>query len=317
MKEDKRKFLAKVAYLYYEKEMTQSQIAMELNMDRTTVSRMLKQGKKAGIVQIKIAGFDSKIFALELWLKEKYQLKHLEIVPTDVADSEQEKEEKLAKAASFFLKKIMENGLVVGVAWGATIGRMIQEIENKRLNDTIFVPIVGGPSQINSRYHVNTLVYEMARKFQGKSIFINATVVQETKEVRDAIFGAAYFQELKDYWSKLDLAIVGIGGLLSYQESQWRDLLIESDYQELKLREAVGDSCCCFFDSEGKVLKGDLTGRTIGLDLEQLGRIPCVLGVARGKKKSRAILAMLKKGYINALVTDEETIRTVIALENE
>lgn len=49
MKEDKKKLLAKIAYMYYEQEMTQAQIAKELDIYRTTVSRMLSQAKAEGI----------------------------------------------------------------------------------------------------------------------------------------------------------------------------------------------------------------------------------------------------------------------------
>mgnify|MGYP000646651012 CR=1 FL=1 len=52
MKEDKKKLLAKIAYMYYEQEMTQAQIAKELDIYRTTVSRMLSQAKAEGIVAV-------------------------------------------------------------------------------------------------------------------------------------------------------------------------------------------------------------------------------------------------------------------------
>ena len=47
------------------------------------------------------------------------------------------------------------------------------------------------------------------------------------------------------------------------------------------------------------------------MDLTDLSRVPTSVGIARSKPKAKAILAMLKRGYINALITDEET-----ALEN-
>lgn len=69
MKEDKKKLIAKVAYMYYEQELTQAQIAKELSIYRTTVSRMLSQAKTEGIVEIKINHFDAGLFELEEQLK--------------------------------------------------------------------------------------------------------------------------------------------------------------------------------------------------------------------------------------------------------
>ena len=92
---------------------------------------------------------------------------------------------------------------IVGVSWGETLGDTIAEIESKKKTNAMFVPIAGGPSHINSKYHVNTLVYEMARKFSGQNIFVNATVIQETPQLKKGIMDSKYFKELKDYWGKI------------------------------------------------------------------------------------------------------------------
>lgn len=72
------------------------------------------------------------------------------------------------------------------------------------------------------------------------------------------------------------------------------------DLEELKLREAIGDCCCCFYDRYGKIIKGDLSDRTIGIPLDFLKTIPTRLGIARGKVKTRAIHTVLKYRYINS-----------------
>lgn len=317
MREEKKKLLAKVAYLYYVEEKNQSEIAKELNIYRTTISRMIKQAQQEGIVKIHIEGLDSTVFSLEQYVRRKYQLKQLEVVPTTEGMTNEEKDEELAKTASYFIKRSVAPDSIVGVSWGATVGRAINLIESKRVANTMFVPIVGGPSHINSQYHVNTLVYELARRFQGESIFVNATVVQESRQLRQGIFESKYFEELKQAWGQLDMAIVGIGGSLSQKKSQWRDLLSPADYEELRLREAIGDCCCRFFDQDGKLLTGDLYNRTIGLGLEELAAVPNAVGIARGKVKAKAILAMLRKGYINSLVTDQETLLEVLRIDKD
>lgn len=317
MMDEKKKLLARVAYLYYVEGKKQSEIAKELDIYRTSVSRMLKQALAEDIVKIEIVGMDPDLFSLEQQVKSRFKLKQLEIVPANESDANESMDSKLAQAAGYFIKKNIEVNSVVGLAWGATLANAISKIETKRVANTTFVPIVGGPSHLNSQYHVNTLVYELARKFQGKSLFINATVVQENKGLKRGIFNSKYFVELRSYWEKLDMVIVGIGGPLSERKSQWRDLLTEADYEDLKLREAVGDCCCRFFDAEGKALSGDLYDRTIGLKLNQLAKVPQSVGIARGKSKAKAILAMLRKGYINCLITDEETIREVLRLAEE
>ncbi|MGM0216442.1 sugar-binding transcriptional regulator [Enterococcus sp. AZ109] len=314
---EKNKLLAKIAYMYYVEGMKQSEIAKELDIYRTSISRMLNQAKEEGIVEIKIHEFDSELYALETKLKKKFNLAKIEIVPTDDTDSVSEKEAKLSKAAAELIRKQVTDHSVVGLSWGASIGNAVSKIEKKSVENAMFVPIVGGPSHINSRYHVNTLVYEMARKFNGDSIFVNASVIQESKALAQGILNSNYFTELRDYWGKLDIAIVGVGGPLSYKKSQWRDLLTEEDIEDLALREAIGDCCCCFFDREGKISKGDLYNRRIGMPLEELAKVPSCIGIARGKIKAKSILALLKKRYINTLITDQETALEILRIAKE
>ena len=62
MKSERKRLLAKIAYLYYVEEKSQAEIAVETGIYRTTVSRMLAEAKKEGIVKIEIEAFDTHLF---------------------------------------------------------------------------------------------------------------------------------------------------------------------------------------------------------------------------------------------------------------
>ena len=70
MKDERKKLLAKLAYLYYVEDKSQSQIAAETGIYRTTVSRMLAEAKKEGVVKIEIENFDTRLFHLENYIKK-------------------------------------------------------------------------------------------------------------------------------------------------------------------------------------------------------------------------------------------------------
>lgn len=317
MNNERKEMLIKVSYLYYVLDKNQDKISQELGIHRSTVSRMVKQAKEENIVTIHIKDLNIRRYQLEEYIKEKYKLKRVVIVPNIKNTSEDEKNLMLARESAFQIRQIIQNNQVIGVSWGSTLAYAIEQIKSKKETHSIFVPIVGGPSHINSQYHVNTLVYELANKFGGKSIFVNSSVIQETKQIHDQILKSKYFDELKYYWQKLDTAIVGIGGNLNIKESQWRDLLTQEDYEDLNMREAVGDCCCRFCDKEGDILYGDLYDRTIGVSLEELKMIPTVIGIARSKQKSKAILSMIKQQYINILISDEETMIQMLKYDQD
>lgn len=317
MKHERKKLLAKAAYLYYVENKTQAEISKILGIYRTTVSRMLAQAKKEGLIKIDIVGFDSDLFALEEFFRKKYDLQQVDIVSTNPNDSEDQKNDALAYSAANFVRNLISDNQIVGISWGSTLSKMIEKLDNRHVENTLFCPLAGGPSHIHSKYHVNTLVYELARKFHGRSAFVNATVVQESEKITQGILQSKYFEEILDYWHHLDVAIVGVGGTLDESTSQWRDLLSKKDYQNLEKEQAVGECTCRFFDQKGNPIYHQLQERTIGISLDKLAQVPKSVAIARGTQKSQALLAMIRKKYINCIVSDRETIIEMLRLDND
>lgn len=76
MKDDKR-LLIKVCKMYYEEDMTQSQIANATGIYRTTVGRMLKKAREEGIVKITIDDHIGTHYDLERELEQLLGLKEV------------------------------------------------------------------------------------------------------------------------------------------------------------------------------------------------------------------------------------------------
>lgn len=178
MREEKRRLLAKLAYMYYIEEKSQTQIASEMGIYRTTVCRMLAKAKEEGIVKIEISDYNPEIFALESYVQEKYGLKKVAIIPYHATDSQAERFDRIASEGAEFLRSMVKDDEMIGISWGSTISRMIDRMDPKSLKGISVYPLAGGPSAINANFHVNTLVYRLARLFHGQSSFINATVLQ-------------------------------------------------------------------------------------------------------------------------------------------
>lgn len=318
MKEEKKRLLAKIAYMHYVEGKSQTTISKELDIYRTTVCRMLAKAKDEGIVKVEIKGYDSSLFALESYIQENYGLRKVTILPYQADLDRQENLNLLAKEGAEVLRSMIKDNEVIGISWGSSISALIDHITQKSLKGISVYPLSGGPSAIHANYHVNTLVYRLARLFHGQSSFINATVIQENAEIAKGIKKSKYFEKTLLSWDKLDWAVIGIGAEPDAQkDSQWRDLLMGSDYVKLRQLKAVGEICCRFFDKNGLSVDKDLQERTIGISLEQLRQVPNVFAIACGKEKANAILAALKVKCINYLVTDEETIKDLLAQDGD
>ncbi|QGG61596.1 sugar-binding transcriptional regulator [Loigolactobacillus bifermentans] len=306
--------MAKVAYLYYMKDQTQAQIARAINVDRSTVSRLLKKARRSGVVTIQINHSSTGLFEIEEQLKNGFDLEQVVVIPSTEGDSVDERNQRLAAAAARYLKRVIKPHAKVGFAWGTTLAGMIGQLDHPVHTNALFVPLVGGPSPENAKYHVNGIVYDAARQFGGESLFVDAAAVQESKLLRDGIMASQYFQRVRRAWEHLDLAFVGIGGALKKGTSRWRDLLTAEDIDSLSDREVIGDCCCTFFDRNGKILRGELLSRTIAISPEQLRVTPNTVAVARGLSKAPAIKACLQMDLINTLITDQQTAERICEL---
>lgn len=142
--QEKWKILATVSNLYYNSELTQNQIAQRLYTSRSKVSRMLKEARELGIVEIYIREQWERNLEYEKNLKEAFSLTNVRVVT--IKDSEKEGGlQKIAEAASYYLDSIVKQGMVVGISWGNTLYCIVKYIStNNRKNIPItVVPIMG------------------------------------------------------------------------------------------------------------------------------------------------------------------------------
>jgi DNA-binding transcriptional regulator LsrR (DeoR family) len=84
-------------------------------------------------------------------------------------------------------------------------------------------------------------------------------------------------------------------------------ILTQSDLDEAIANGAVGDIANRFIDADGQPVQVELNERIIGIDLDQLGKIPRVVGVAGGSNKIAPIRAALRGKLIDVLITDQAT----------
>ena len=312
MHTQRKRLLAKIGYLYYVENKSQNEIANELEMNRTTVSRMIKQVQNEGMVEIKIKDIPEAIFELESLLQEKFNLKHLIVVENQPCKTDSQKDKNLLSEAAYYLSRIIKSKNTVGVTSGKTLANLTELIKSNKSTEATFVPLIGSPEKTSFDTHVNTITNNLAKAFKGHPVFMNASLIQESKLLKEQIQASKNFDELNFYWQHLDIALVGIGNPLVEEASQWREILTESEIDALKEANIVGDCCGNFYDISGNIIKNDLYDRTIGIGMEEMLQVPNSIGVARSIEKVPSIIGALRSKAINTLITDDETAHAIL-----
>ncbi len=142
---DDIRLIVKIAQLYYEQDMTQAQIARELGIYRTTISRLLKRGREQGIVTIAINYDYNENLWLEQQLKQKFGLK--EAVASSDGLLEEEQLSAMGQHGALLVDRLLEPGDIIGFSWGRAVRSLVENLpQASHSRQVICVPIIGGPS---------------------------------------------------------------------------------------------------------------------------------------------------------------------------
>ncbi len=294
--------LVRVCKMYYIENMTQAEVAKAIGVSRSQVSKLLSKARKLGIVKIRIKPqFIWGESKLQERLKKKYKLKNVVIAKESVADGIAS----VAVVAAKFLSDYLGDGQIVGLSWGRTLARTIDSIATtKNLSNTVFLPLIGGINQTGYTYQMNTLVEKMANIFSAIRYYLYAPAHFDSIETLNMMLKEKAISSVVKLWSNVDIALVGIGEPITLST-----LLKESFdpifLAELLKEKVVGDVLTRFFKNDGTPCKiKDYDDHILGMTLEELKKVPEVIGIAGGMEKADAIYGAIRGGYINSLITD-------------
>ena len=305
-----RRILVKVANMYYVENLKQSDIAQRMGIDRTTVSKYLKKALKDKIVKITVErdSFDE----LEAALEHRFGLKEACVVPKSY--DMQVIKQNMARAGLGLLRRIIGGEKTVGLAWGTSVSEMaaLAEQEKNVQADADFVPLDGGPENIDSEYHVNTICYQMARAFGGRSHYIYAPAIAKTADIRRAILQDVNYEKISAFWEKIDIGIVGIGAPVKSSNLVWAGSFGREAIESLARTGAVGEICSVFYDINGHEVETPFSDRIISVGLEKMRQWEYNIALAASREKVPAIMGALRGRLVNVLVTDEETAKILL-----
>ena len=306
---DELRFITRIAQRYYLEGQRQSAIAQDLKLSQATVSRFLKKAQDEGIIRISLSPPQGIFPDLEKQLRDKYAITDA-IVADCIEDQENNIMARIGEASAYFLEATLQKNEVIGISsWSQTILKMIDNIHPmKNGKARLVVQMLGGIGNPNVQKHATHLTARMAQLTGATPLVLNAPAIASSREAKLVLLGDSYVREAMEQFENITLAIVGIGAVEPSQMlAESGNIFSESELNSLTESGAVAEISQRFLNSNGLVLKTPLNERVIGMSIEQLRKVPRVVALAGGKKKSTAIQAALKSGVINFLITDKFT----------
>ena len=301
--------LVRVSRLYYELGETQEQIALLVGVTRSQVSRLLKEARDQGIVEIRIVDRPEVASPLADALRDRFGLRAVHLAPShdDPGDLTRRR---VGRLAGQVLRNALRDGMVVGIGDGAAVSAVADELTSTGSTiDATVVPLCGGFWRPGSGAEPFRRVGEAL----GATVHaLHAPGLLDDAAVRDALRAHPGVRSVVELWSRLDVALFGIGGPAWSESSVGPEAMAE-----IRVGGAIGEILIAPFAIDGRLVGDSLRARTIAFDARALSRVSLSIGVAEGQGKLGPILGALRGGFLNTLVTDVRTAEGVLNLANE
>ena len=297
--------VARAAWLYYLEEFTQGEVARELGVSRSTVVRLLREAKEAGLVRITL-DVPHEVFEMERELERLYGLQRVRLVP-EVEDEDKLKRW-LGHAATELLVDMVKPGTTVAVSWGTTLQTMAASLTGEQVVEGVkIVPLVGGLHRAFSGTNSYWVAEQLGRYFRAPAEVLYAPLFVEDRTTAEALVRDPDIRETLDLARRATFVIYSVGTLDEGATLSQLGYLSPEEQDFLRERGAVGDISCRWIDVEGNPVELPPTINPISIPLEDLKRIPERLTISGGELKREVLLGTLRGGYTSKLVTDEGT----------
>jgi DNA-binding transcriptional regulator LsrR (DeoR family) len=288
------------ARLYYLEDKNQAAVAQHLGTSRATVSRLLSEARRAGIVRIEV-NLPERETDSDLEERTARAL-GIDAVYLSGESGGDRLGAVLAPALSRALLAVqLGAGDVLLVSSGRTVYEAAQ-FELPYLPGVVVAPMVGGQDEPAAWYQTNEITRELAAKIGGRPSFLYAPALPGP-DLYLGLQSDPSIRRVLELWSSAACAVVGIGAPTLMRESTPAFVPTGT----APLRAAVGDVCSRLYDRSGRPVDFPGSERLIATDFDTLRSLPVCIAVAVGAEKVLGITVAAKAGFFNRLVTDPTT----------
>lgn len=307
---EKRNMLASVANLYYNAEMTQNQIAERFFTSRSKISRMLKEARRLGIVEITIKEPWERNAEMERKFMDEFLLRDIRIIPIKETTGTLILQ-KLGEVAAYYLDNLLDEHTILGMSWGNTMYHTVKAVKTSKNIPITVVPIMGAANVRKPERDSLDLSKELAYAYGGSYHYIYAPLFVNSVEVRKSLEEEPNIKQCLDLAKAADIILTSVG---SIEYKSWKHYLSTTDMHNLEKKGAVGHIGGHFYDREGNEVKTPFVDKMIGLGIKDIKNTKNVICVAGLEMKAEAILGAIRGGYIKTLITDESAAKKILQI---
>jgi deoxyribonucleoside regulator len=321
---EEMKEMVRCVQLYYGHQKQQREIAKELEISASKVSRLLKRAFEEGFVRVDL-NFPP-LPHLAARLIEQEGLRDALIIPTGIPA---EIKEDIGRVAARYFEKIAWPGVRVGISCGFTLYFMIKHLrEGHVIKDLKIYPLASESTLMAADILPNTLVGMMTAKYRPHvTAYVLPTHLgiasREASGDESDLRNSPEVREIFEGAQNVDVALIGVGSVNPNTPGFCAVASADNlQPQQLTSLGAVGEFNYQLLSKDGgAVTDASLDGcmkRVGAISLDRLREMSAepgktVIAMGGGREKVAAIKAVLKGKLCNVLITDQDVADALLS----
>ena len=301
---------ARAGWLYYVAGRTQDEIAAAMSISRQSAQRLVSLAVAERLIKVRLDHPIAACLELAEALRKKYDLKHVEVVPSDPVGGSSTVG--IAEAGAAEIERWLKrpDPIVIAVGTGRTLKAAVDQLPPMECPQHRIVSLTGniGPDGSAAFYNV---IFSMADAIKARHFPMPLPVLCSSAEERVTLHDQALVRSTLELGAKADVTFVGIGELGPDGPLCVDGFLGKEEMQKLVREGAAGEICGWVYDNQGKLLANSINDRVASVPIPSR-ETSSVIGLAQGRRKFQAISAALKGNIINGVITDEATAEQLL-----
>jgi DNA-binding transcriptional regulator LsrR (DeoR family) len=301
---------ARAGWLYFIAGHTQDEIAKMLKVSRPTAQRLVSLCIAEHLITFRLEHPIAACMELAMRLKDAFDLRHCDVVPTDPAAPLAAAG--IAERAANLLESTLraDKPTIIAMGTGRAMRAAVEQIPPMACPNHQLVSLVGNISADGSASFFDT-VGRLADLTKARHYPMPLPFLMSSQAERDQLLRIEPVIRVRAIAARADLRLVGIGQMDQGAQVHLDGFISREELLELMRLGAIGELTGWAFDAEGRVIDGG-TNRRLTSVPPQVPAETLTVGAALGPAKVPAIRAALKGRLINSLITDEATAREIL-----
>ena len=296
---------ARAGWLYYVAGNTQDQIAAKLGVSRQSAQRLVSLARSEGLVRVQIDHPIANCLELSNALRERLNLKYVDVTPTDPGSDSTITG--VAEATSAELERWLrrEEPVIIAMGTGRTLKAAVELLPRMECPQHKVVSLTGNIAPDGSAAYYN-VVFTMSDSVNVRSFPMPLPVIATSSGEREMLHAQAMIRPTLALAARADVTFVGLGDLTEDAPLFVDGFITRQELSALRAAGAVGEIVGWAFDAEGRMI-GDLTNERVASAPIPPRDTALVIAAAKGERKFPGIAGALRGGLVNGLITDEAT----------